>query len=329
MSDGLITRQELSQDLNEELNKTGTLTDLKTSEKANLVGSVNEVFDKTTLLFDKTTLLNDHLGTIEQILMSNLADFEDVQNKTGVLSNLVTSAKTTLVHAINETYNRITTLFNQLSTQIGTLSSLTTTNKTNLVSAVNEVNGKITNTKIRLNNGMIEYYDGGAWKSMGGNTIAIPSTTTTKILIGSTPITAKSYQTAVMARFISAYDGVIRIVGESTLNTNYLTKVAIFKVKNCDLDSNQYEVNYIEQSIPFGDGVDSWTSKIPSNLILVNKAEGGNSNTSYHPFNMLVPVEKGCVYLLTMNSGPTNTNYSYYLRNVFLQYTITSDDSIL
>ena len=31
MSDGLITRQELSQDLNEELNKTGILTDLDPS----------------------------------------------------------------------------------------------------------------------------------------------------------------------------------------------------------------------------------------------------------------------------------------------------------
>ena len=250
-------------------------------------------------------------------------------NKSGVLSNLVTSAKTTLVHAINETYNRITTLFNQLSTQIGTLSSLTTTNKTNLVSAVNEINGKITNTQIRLNNGKIEYYDGGVWKSMGGNAIAIPSTTTAKILIGSTPIsTPNYYETMVMARFISAYDGVIRIVGESTSNINHGTEVAIFKV-NHSLDNCQYGIEYIKQSIPFGySGSRKWTYVVPSDLILVNKAEGGHSN-SYSPFNMLVPVEKGCAYLLTMNSNAANTGHRYYLKNVFLQYTITSDDLVL
>lgn len=55
----------LQTDLSIEQNKTGILTNLKTTEKANLVGAVNEIFDETVSL-------NDRLETSEQNLTSQL-----------------------------------------------------------------------------------------------------------------------------------------------------------------------------------------------------------------------------------------------------------------
>lgn len=47
MSDGKITRQELSSDLNGELDKIGNLSNLHTTDKSSLVNAVNEHLNET------------------------------------------------------------------------------------------------------------------------------------------------------------------------------------------------------------------------------------------------------------------------------------------
>lgn len=79
----------------------GTLTNLTTTEKSNLVGAINEV--------DSNTDINT----------TNIGD----------LSDLETTAQTDIVSAINENVDNI-----------GDLTTLTTTANTDLVSAINELN---------------------------------------------------------------------------------------------------------------------------------------------------------------------------------------------
>lgn len=85
----------------------GTLTNLTTDAKTNLVSAINEV--------------DSHADTNA----SNI----------GTLSNLTTEAKGNLVSAINEVDSHADTN----ASNIGTLSNLTTDSKTNLVAAINEV----------------------------------------------------------------------------------------------------------------------------------------------------------------------------------------------
>ena len=82
----------------------GTLTDLTTTEKTNLVAAVNEV--------DVTRKANE--------------------TAIGTLGDLTTTAKTSAVEAINE-----------LDAEIGDLSTLDTTAKDTLVAAINELKGLI------------------------------------------------------------------------------------------------------------------------------------------------------------------------------------------
>lgn len=82
----------------------GTLSNLETTVKTDLVSAINEV-----------------KGTADKV---------------GNLSNLTTTAKTDLVVAVNE----VDAEADANTTAIGTIADLETTNKTNLVGAVNEVN---------------------------------------------------------------------------------------------------------------------------------------------------------------------------------------------
>lgn len=91
-------------------NITGSLANLNTTNKSNLVSAINEVNTKS--ITNSTNI--------------------------GTLSNLATTEKTNVVGAINEVNTNTTTN----ATNIGVLSNLNTTNKTNIVSAINETNGR-------------------------------------------------------------------------------------------------------------------------------------------------------------------------------------------
>ena len=115
----------------------GTLTNLTTTEKTNLVGAVNEVKGAAdaaqTKANDAFTQANTNKASI------------------GTLSSLTTTEKTNLVGAVNEVkgaadaaQTKANDAFTQANTNkasIGTLTNLTTTEKGNLVGAVNEVKG--------------------------------------------------------------------------------------------------------------------------------------------------------------------------------------------
>lgn len=127
----------------------GSLNDLTTTKKDNLVVGINEVVTSTSALSDKVGQLT---------------------NKQGELNNLTTLNKTSLVDAINEVKNSIPTAapsgqpsseldtkvanlekgVTQLSGQQGSLSNLTTTAKTTLVDAVNETKSSIDNVSTTL-----------------------------------------------------------------------------------------------------------------------------------------------------------------------------------
>ena len=110
----------------------GTLTNLTTTEKGNLVGAVNEV-----------------KGTADAAL--GLANTNKAS--IGTLTNLTTTEKGNLVGAVNEVkgsadaaQTKADDAFTQANTNkasIGTLTNLTTTEKGNLVGAVNEVKGSV------------------------------------------------------------------------------------------------------------------------------------------------------------------------------------------
>ncbi|WP_293686622.1 YadA-like family protein [uncultured Phascolarctobacterium sp.] len=117
----------------------GTLTNLTTTEKGNLVGAVNEVKGSVdaaqTKANDAFTQANTNKASI------------------GTLTNLTTTEKGNLVGAVNEvkgTADAAQTKANDAFTQantnkasIGTLTNLTTTEKGNLVGALNEVKGSV------------------------------------------------------------------------------------------------------------------------------------------------------------------------------------------
>ena len=110
----------------------GTLTNLTTTEKTNLVGAVNEVKGAAdaaqTKANDAFTQANTNKASI------------------GTLSSLTTTEKTNLVGAVNEVKGTADTalgLANTNKDNIGTLTNLTTTEKGNLVGAINEVKGSV------------------------------------------------------------------------------------------------------------------------------------------------------------------------------------------
>jgi hypothetical protein len=89
---------------------------------------------------------NDDIG-VAQSLSDNFSKIDtQIKNRAseiGILPNLTTADKTTLVAAINEVKGKA----DANETNIGTLENLTTTNKNSLVEAVNEVQGEVnTNT---------------------------------------------------------------------------------------------------------------------------------------------------------------------------------------
>lgn len=107
--DAMVEDGTLAQILNVEM--IGTLSNLTTTDKTDLVSAINEV--------------NGNIGTLDT----------DLSAKIGDLTNLTTSVKTDVVSAVNS-------LQGDTNTSIGTLSNLQTQSKTNLVTAINEVDGR-------------------------------------------------------------------------------------------------------------------------------------------------------------------------------------------
>lgn len=101
--------------------KVGTLADLQTTDKSNLVGAVNEVNSKAdNNASNITTLQNDveridgdidniegSISTINGSITSITGDITGIKNNIGTLSNLNTTDKTSLVNAINEVVNDV------------------------------------------------------------------------------------------------------------------------------------------------------------------------------------------------------------------------------
>lgn len=102
-----LTNLEVDNNFSNILADIGSLTDLTTLSKSNVVSSINE--------------LKANIITISGIDANTTSSI-------GILSNLLTSANSNLVTAVNE-----------VQLEVGELTGLSTTNKTNLVSAVNEL----------------------------------------------------------------------------------------------------------------------------------------------------------------------------------------------
>ena len=106
----------------------GDLTDLDTTYKTDIVGSINEVVSETT---SNTSTIASHTTAI--------------QNNTTAIGNLVdldTVDKNDLVSAINEVdliATNNSSDINTIKSNIGNLSDLETSSKTNIVSAINEL----------------------------------------------------------------------------------------------------------------------------------------------------------------------------------------------
>lgn len=118
----------------------GSLSDLDTTDKSNLVNAINEVLnglsgslgnlaDLTTT--DKTSIVN----AINEINAAVVALITAV----GDISDLDTTDKSNLVNAINE-------VLNSLSGAIGDLTDLDTTDKTSIVNAINEIVNTVSTT---------------------------------------------------------------------------------------------------------------------------------------------------------------------------------------
>lgn len=112
-------------------NTTGSLAALSTTAKTSLVAAINEVNAKEAP--EGGVQINDAAANESTTWSGSKINTEvaGVAAKVGTLASLSTSAKTSLVAAVNE-----------LDAEHGTLSSLTTTAKTSLAAAINEVNGK-------------------------------------------------------------------------------------------------------------------------------------------------------------------------------------------
>lgn len=114
----------------------GTLSDLQTTAKNNLVSAINELKGKTDSIGNLSNLTTS--ANTDLVVAINEVDAEaNLNNQNiGTMTNLETTVKTSLVGAINE----VNTGKNNNATNIGNLSNLNTTDKSSLVNAINEIN---------------------------------------------------------------------------------------------------------------------------------------------------------------------------------------------
>lgn len=104
------------------INLIGDLDDLTTTEKATIVGAINE---------------------LKSAIDTTSGDLSDLATSVGNLDDLTTSDKDSIVDAINELVSSLTTLDDKL----GDLDDLVTTDKDSAVDAINELAGEIISLK--------------------------------------------------------------------------------------------------------------------------------------------------------------------------------------
>ena len=111
----------------------GSLDDLDTEDKDNIVAAINEVVTTVSNLSSIIGSLDDLNTTDKDNLVDAINEvLQSLEDTTGDLDDLNTTDKTNLVAAINE-------VLQTLGNTTGDLDDLDTTDKTNLVAAINEV----------------------------------------------------------------------------------------------------------------------------------------------------------------------------------------------
>ena len=114
--------------------KIGTLTNLETTTKTDLVSAINELKGKTDEIGTLSNLTTEANTNLVSAINEVDSHTDTIIQNIGTMVNLETTNKSSLVGAINEV--------KEDTNKIGQLSNLDTTIKTDLVSAINEVNGK-------------------------------------------------------------------------------------------------------------------------------------------------------------------------------------------
>ena len=135
----------------------GTLSNLTTTAKSDLVSAINEVDNDLSGIGDLTTLTTSTKS-------SCVGAINEVDADIGLLSNLTTTAKTNLVSAVNEV--------DGLANTIGDINDLETTVKTNTVSAINDLKANIDNFNLTVYNTITTANNG---ITSSGNTIGSQS----------------------------------------------------------------------------------------------------------------------------------------------------------
>ena len=113
----------------------GTLSNLDTSVKTDLVSAINEVEGRTDYIGNLSNLTTEANTNLVSAINEVDAHADTNNQNIGTMVNLETTVKTSLVGAINE----INTGKNTNATNIGTLSNLDTSDKSSLVNAINEI----------------------------------------------------------------------------------------------------------------------------------------------------------------------------------------------
>ena len=138
----------------------GTLSNLNTSVKTDLVSAVNEVEGETASIGTLSNLTT----TVKTDLVSAINEVDGVADGIGTLANLTTTAKSNVVSAVNEVNANVGDLtslttttksstvgaVNELDSDIGNLSTLTTTDKSSVVGAINDVKRNVDNFNLTI-----------------------------------------------------------------------------------------------------------------------------------------------------------------------------------
>ena len=119
---------------------------------------INALYVYIGLLSDLTTSDKTSIVNAINSLVSDLATAVNTINNTiGSLASLNTVDKTSIVNAINEVLSTVNSAVTAINNTIGSLSDLTTTDKTSVVNAINDVNASCAIIVSRLNSLEVNY----------------------------------------------------------------------------------------------------------------------------------------------------------------------------
>lgn len=130
----------------------GTLSNLETTAKNNLVNAINELKGKTDGIGNLSNLTTEAQSNLVNAINEVDAHADANNQNIGTMVNLETTVKTSLVGAINE----VNTKAGNNTTNIGDLSNLETPIKTDLVNSINSIIESGSNS----NGEYIKYADG-------------------------------------------------------------------------------------------------------------------------------------------------------------------------